>query len=77
MDYLVGDVLKLLDDKKLADNTVVFFFGDHGWGLTRGKRWLYDSGLRVAAHRPLAGRRSSRAPSATTWSRSSTSPRRS
>ena len=47
MDYLVGDVLKWLDDKKLADNTVVFFFGDHGWGMPRGKRWPYDSGLHV------------------------------
>ncbi len=47
MDYTVGDVLKVLDDRKLADNTVVFFFGDHGWGLTRGKRWCYDSGTRV------------------------------
>jgi len=47
MDYMVGDVLKFLDDKKLADNTVVVFFGDHGWGMTRGKRWLYDSGIRV------------------------------
>jgi N-sulfoglucosamine sulfohydrolase len=46
MDYMVGDVLKYLDDKKLADNTVVVFFGDHGWGLPRGKRWCYDSGLR-------------------------------
>jgi N-sulfoglucosamine sulfohydrolase len=47
MDYQVGDILKWLDDKKLADNTVVFFFGDHGWGMPRGKRWLYDSGLHV------------------------------
>src|SRR5262249_31863027 len=47
MDYLVGDVLKLLDEKKWAGNTVVIFFGDHGWGLTRGKRWCYDSGTRV------------------------------
>src|SRR5262249_32918493 len=47
MDYVVGDILKLLDDRKLSDNTVVFFFGDHGWGLTRGKRWPYDSGTRV------------------------------
>lgn len=47
MDYIAGDVLKLLDDRKLTDNTIVFFFGDHGWGLTRGKRWPYDSGLRV------------------------------
>jgi uncharacterized sulfatase len=47
LDYSVGDVLKWLDDKRLADNTVVFFFGDHGWGMSRGKRWLYDSGLRA------------------------------
>jgi N-sulfoglucosamine sulfohydrolase len=47
VDYQVGDVLKWLDEKKLADNTVVFFFGDHGWGMSRGKRWLYDSGLRA------------------------------
>ena len=47
MDYAVGDVLKLLNDRKLVDNTIVFFFGDHGAGLTRCKRWPYDSGLRV------------------------------
>ncbi len=47
MDYIAGDVLKLLDDRKLSDNTIVVFYGDHGWGLSRGKRWPYDSGLRV------------------------------
>ncbi len=46
-DYTVGDILKTLDDRKLSDNTIVFFFGDHGWGLSRGKRWPYDSGTRV------------------------------
>ena len=47
MDYIVGDVLKVLDDNKLADNTIVVFYGDHGAGLSRMKRWPYDSGLRV------------------------------
>lgn len=47
MDYQVGDVLRFLDRQGLADNTLVFFFGDHGSPLPRGKRWLYDSGLRV------------------------------
>lgn len=47
MDYIVGDILKALDDRKLSENTIVFFFGDHGWGLSRGKRWPYDSGTRV------------------------------
>ena len=44
---MVGDVLKMLDDRKLRENTVVMFFGDHGWGMSRGKRWCYDSGTRA------------------------------
>lgn len=47
MDYMVADILKQLEEDGLADNTIVFFWGDHGRGLPRGKRWLYDSGLRV------------------------------
>ncbi len=46
-DYLVADVLKQLEEDGLAENTIVFFWGDHGRGLPRGKRFLYDSGLRV------------------------------
>jgi N-sulfoglucosamine sulfohydrolase len=47
MDYIVGDILKLLEDKKLVQNTIVIFYSDHGAGLPRCKRWPYDSGLRV------------------------------
>ncbi len=47
MDYLVADVLKQLEEDGLAENTIVFFWGDHGRGLPRGKRWPYDSGTRV------------------------------
>lgn len=47
MDYLVADVLKQLEEDGLADNTIVFFWGDHGRGLPRAKRWPYDSGTRV------------------------------
>ncbi len=45
-DYRVGQVLAALDRQGLADNTIVFVFSDHGWGLPRGKRWLYDTGIR-------------------------------
>jgi N-sulfoglucosamine sulfohydrolase len=31
----------------IADNTIVFYWSDHGDGTPRGKRSLYDSGLRV------------------------------
>ena len=47
MDARVGAILAELEADGLADDTVVFFYGDHGWALPRGKYWLYDSGLRV------------------------------
>jgi len=47
MDKQVGDVLKQLEADGLADNTIVWFWGDHGRGLPRGKRWIYDSGIRI------------------------------
>jgi len=47
VDYHVGDILWELDKKGLATNTVVIFFGDHGRGLPRSKRWVYDSGIHV------------------------------
>lgn len=47
MDYWVGDHLKALEEAGLADSTVVFFWGDHGRGMTRAKRWPYDSGTKV------------------------------
>jgi uncharacterized sulfatase len=46
-DKEVGRILQQLDEDGLADNTIVFFWGDHGWGMPRGKRWIYDSGIRV------------------------------
>jgi uncharacterized sulfatase len=46
-DYRVGDILKRLDEQGLSDNTIVFLFADHGRGMPRAKRWLYDSGIRV------------------------------
>ena len=47
VDYDVGAVLAWIDKHQLAENTVVFFFGDHGRGLARSKRWVYDSGTHV------------------------------
>jgi uncharacterized sulfatase len=47
MDKTMGGYLKQLEDDGLADSTIVFFWGDHGDGLTRSKRWVYDSGTKV------------------------------
>ena len=47
MDSQVGELLKQLEEDGLAENTIVFFFSDHGRGLPRAKRWIYDSGIHV------------------------------
>ena len=47
MDVEVGAILKQLDDDGLRDETIVFYFGDHGSGMPRSKRWPFNSGLQV------------------------------
>ncbi len=46
-DRTIGEMLRELEDAGLADETLVVFWGDHGAGLARAKRWIYDSGLKV------------------------------
>ncbi|MCH8863594.1 MAG: sulfatase [Proteobacteria bacterium] len=47
MDGWVGEQLAELEASGEAENTIVFFYSDHGSGLPRGKRWAYDSGLKI------------------------------
>ena len=47
VDKKVGDVLDTLEKWGIATNTIVIFIGDHGRGLPRSKRWVYDSGIHV------------------------------
>jgi uncharacterized sulfatase len=47
MDQQFAERLKELTDAGLADDTIVFFYSDHGSGMPRSKRWPYDSGLHV------------------------------
>jgi uncharacterized sulfatase len=47
MDKQVKDLLAQLEEDGLTANTIVFFFADHGLGVPRHKRTLYDSGLHV------------------------------
>lgn len=47
MDQRVGEILQALQQDGLADSTVVIWTSDHGDGLPRAKRELYDSGINV------------------------------
>ncbi len=47
MDAKVGEILQELKNDGLLDNTIIFWYTDHGGPLPRQKRMLYDSGLKV------------------------------
>jgi hypothetical protein len=47
MDRRVGAILKELEEDGLADETIVFYFSDHGGSLPRSKSFVYDSGTHV------------------------------
>ena len=47
LDHEVAQVLDTLKKLDLDKNTIIFFFSDHGRPMTRGKCWLYDSGIKI------------------------------
>lgn len=47
MDHWAGDLIQQLKDDGLYDDTIILFWSDHGVGLPRAKRWLYDSGTHI------------------------------
>ena len=47
MDRQVGEWLARLEADGLTDNTIVIWTTDHGDGLPRAKREIYDSGIKV------------------------------
>ncbi|MFT5300872.1 MAG: arylsulfatase A-like enzyme [Mariniblastus sp.] len=47
MDAWAGQLIKELKEEGVYDNTIIMFWSDHGVGLPRAKRWLYDSGTKI------------------------------
>jgi hypothetical protein len=47
MDSLVGEKLAELDAAGELENTIVFYYSDHGGALARSKRFLYDTGTKI------------------------------
>jgi arylsulfatase A-like enzyme len=46
-DNKVGELIQKLKTDNVLDNTIIFFFSDHGMRMTRNKQFLYDGGLKV------------------------------
>ncbi len=46
-DWRVGKIIEELKAAGLYENTVIFFFTDHGMVLPRHKQFLYEGGIRV------------------------------
>jgi arylsulfatase A-like enzyme len=46
-DADAGKRLQELEEAGLAADTIIFYYGDHGSGMPRGKRWPSNSGLHV------------------------------
>lgn len=47
LDALAGENLRELEEAGLLEDTIVFYYSDHGSGMPRSKRWPYNSGLHV------------------------------
>ncbi len=47
LDEQIGSFLQKLEDEGLAENTIVFYYSDHGGVLARSKRFVYESGTHV------------------------------
>jgi arylsulfatase A-like enzyme len=47
IDRILGDIIDRLKQDGLYENTIVFFFSDHGMELPRHKQYLYEGGIRV------------------------------
>lgn len=47
VDATIGDFINQLKEESLMENTIIFYYGDHGGVLPRSKGYVYESGLNV------------------------------
>lgn len=47
IDKQIGDFIDQLKEDGVHENTIIFYYGDHGGVLPRGKGYIYESGVHV------------------------------
>ena len=47
LDKQIGIIINQLKEDSLYDNTIIFFFSDHGGPFPKYKRSIYETGIRV------------------------------
>lgn len=52
-DSLVGRVIQELDNLGLAKDTIISFWGDHGWQLGEHAEWCKQTNFELATHAPM------------------------
>ena len=52
-DFLLGEVIKSLEEHGLAENTIISFWGDHGWQLGEHDEWCKQTNFELATHAPM------------------------
>ena len=53
VDTMFGYILQVLEDLGLAGNTIVIFFGDHGFSLGEHAEWDKQTNFELSTHAPL------------------------
>ena len=52
-DSMIGQVMDSLDELGLANDTVISFWGDHGWQLGEHGEWCKHTNFELATHAPM------------------------
>ena len=47
VDAQIGEFISQMEEDGLMENTIIFYYGDHGGVLPRSKGYIYESGLNV------------------------------
>ena len=53
VDDQLGKIMQALEDLELADNTIVSFWGDHGWQLGEHGEWEKETNFELTTHAPM------------------------